>query len=168
MNDLLAARFWPNVERRERGACWPWTGQLMTSGYGVFPIKPGEVDECWHRAAGAHRIAFYLIHGHWPDKALHGCDFKLCCNAENPEHVHDGSLAQNNQEMFARGRARPRGKVPLTNEQQAEICALYLTGTVRQVELAAVYRVSQVRVSQILRANGAARGKQQARNGKSR
>jgi hypothetical protein len=139
----------------------------MTSGYGVFPIRPGEVDERWHTSAGAHRIAFYLVHGHWPENALHGCDFKLCCNAENPEHVHDGTLAQNNQEMTARGRRRtPTGRVPLTEQQQAEICFRYLTEQVRQVDLAIAYGVTQVRVSQVLRANGNARGKQRGPDGR--
>jgi hypothetical protein len=138
----------------------------MTSGYGVFPVRKGEVDDRWHTSAGAHRIAFYLVHGYWPENALHGCDFKLCCNAENPEHVHAGSLAQNNQEMFSRGRARARGKVPLTREQEAEIVRRYIGGGVRQVDLAVEFDRSQVRISQVLRAAGVAPGKRRGAGGR--
>lgn len=123
----------------------------MTSGYGTFNIRKGEVDDRWHNSAGAHRIAFYLVHGCWPENALHGCDFKLCCNAENLEHVHDGSLGVNNQEMFGRGRARPWGKVPLTEGQKTTIRERYAAGGVRQVDLAAEFRRSQRLISLIVR-----------------
>lgn len=147
----IAERFWPQVERRGTDECWPWTGRLMTSGYGVFPVLRGEIDDRGHSVMGAHRMAFYLTSGHLPTAALHGCDFKLCCNAENSEHIHDGTLLLNNQEMFARGRARPRGRVPLTAEQRAELVQRYRPGVTRQVNLAEEFGVSQVRVSQILR-----------------
>jgi hypothetical protein len=166
MTLLLAARFWPNVERRTLDECWPWTGRTMTSGYGVFPVNAGEIDDRPHSSAGAHRVAFYLVHGGWPDKALHGCDYKLCCNAENPEHVHSGTLALNNQEMFARGRARPRGKVPLTDDQKMEIVRRYTAGGVRQVDLAAEFGRSQRCISFVLQAAGAAPGKRQGSQGR--
>jgi len=166
MSMLLAARFWLNVERRTWSECWPWTGRLMTSGYGVFPIRAGEVDDRRHSSAGAHRVAFYLTHGAWPDKALHGCDYKLCCNAENPEHVHSGSLALNNQEMYTRGRARPRGKVPLTAEQKSEIVRRYVAGGVRQVDLAAEFDRSQRLISIVMQAAGVAPGKRKSENGR--
>jgi hypothetical protein len=56
-------------------------------------------------------------------------------------------------------------RVPLTDERQAEIAARYQAGGIRQEDLAGMYGCSQVRVSQVLRAAGAARGAVRDSNG---
>jgi len=115
---------------------------------------------------GAHCVAFALVHGYWPVAALHGCDFKICCNAENPEHVHDGTLALNNQECAERGRAVVWGKPPLTSSQRAEIAARYAAGDARLADLAAEYEISVGRTGAIVQAAGVARGKRRGRGGR--
>lgn len=106
----------------------------------------------------AHRVAFYLVHGHWPEPhGLHGCDNPPCCNAENPEHVHEGTPALNAQEMHQRGRAsHPAGELSvlasLTEVQAAAIRSRCRpVGTESQRAVAAVFGVSQITVSRVVR-----------------
>src|SRR5579864_9509564 len=101
----VETRFWALVDRREPGECWPWTG-AQRKGYGSFKLAIGDLNSEKRRDVYAHRVAFYLIHGHWPvPQGLHGCDNPLCCNALSSEHVHEGAPALNMQEKYARGRA---------------------------------------------------------------
>jgi hypothetical protein len=109
----------------------------------------------------AHRIAFYLVHDHWPrPQGLHGCDNSLCCNAENPEHIHEGTAKQNTAEMFERGRGHlppvrmggDAARSKLSDEQALEVIARYGPGgIISQEALAAEYGVSQVTISFTIR-----------------
>jgi hypothetical protein len=154
-------KFGAKVTRGGYNECWPWTGAVTQrpDGYlqAVFcapDLEPGR------RTFVAPRVAFYLVHNRWPEPyALHGCDNSVCCNAENPEHVHEGTAQQNTAEMFSRNRGSYppvrtgilAGRAKLTDEQAAEILVRYQAGGVRQVDLAAEYGVSQVAVSCIVR-----------------
>lgn len=160
----LPDRFWPKVERRGIEECWPWTGAKVRSRggllYGKFGAREGELGFDRDSTQLAHRVAFYLVHGHWPvPQGLHGCDFTLCCNAENPEHIHEGTAKQNTAEMYARGRNRvPRvrmgieaSRAKLTDAQALEIIARYAVGGVSQDALAAEYGVAQPSIGLIVR-----------------
>jgi len=149
------------VDRRGYDECWPWTGaKALAKGmpdlyYGRF-FWGGERRQF----VLAHRAAFYFVHGHWPEpQALHGCDFGLCCNAENPEHVHEGTAAENTKEMHSRGRGHlppvrvgiEAGRAKLTDDQARALIAVYQAGGVSQESLAALYGVSQASISYIVR-----------------
>jgi DNA-binding transcriptional regulator YiaG len=146
-------RFWALVQRRSPDECWLWTG-AQRKGYGSFKLSAGDLDTEKRRDVYAHRVAFYLTHGRWPEpQGLHGCDNPLCCNAENPAHVHEGTPKINMQEKYERGRAvHPPGeqsaRAVLTNEQAAEIRN---RKGVPQRQLAHEYGVSQITVSRIQR-----------------
>jgi hypothetical protein len=161
----LDVRFWAKVERRGYGECWPWTAGVALSPngglyYGRFGVRAGELGLDRNTTQCAHRVAFYLVHGHWPTpQALHGCDNTLCCNAENPLHIHEGTSAENHREMRERGRWSPppvqtgihAHRAKLTDEQALEIIARYQAGGVSQAALAVEYEVSQNSVSYIVR-----------------
>jgi DNA-binding XRE family transcriptional regulator len=141
-------RFWSKVEVRQAGECWPWQRATDQHGYGNFWVPAGELGLTRGRVIKAHRVAFLLTHGRWPTpNALHGCDEPSCCNAGNPEHVHEGDHSMNMQERFQRGRwmeageANPRAS--LTNDQAAEIRLRYAAGGVLQRELAVEFGVSR-------------------------
>lgn len=111
-------RFWRQVDRRDYDDCWLFTGDARTGskqGYGGFGLNPGELEtEGKRRMRMTHRVAFRLIQGHWPTPfALHGCDTPLCCNALNPEHVHEGTPGQNMMERNDRFR-NPKQYGPAT------------------------------------------------------
>jgi hypothetical protein len=78
--------------------CWPWTLYCEPEwGYGVAGWQGG--------LQKAHRLAFFLTEGHWPEpQCNHHCDNPPCCN---PEHLYEGTQTQNNEDMVSRGRHVP-------------------------------------------------------------
>lgn len=102
----LAERFWPKVDkngpvaphRPELGPCWMWTGGTDKKGYGRISIG--------RRSSGgmvvAHRVAFLLEHGRWPEPcALHHCDNPSCVR---PEHLFEGTKSDNMRDCARKGR----------------------------------------------------------------
>jgi hypothetical protein len=127
--------------------------------YGQFVLSPGQLDAVGYQHVAAHRVAFRLVRGRWPRPCgLHGCDNPPCCNAENPAHIHEGTIPDNNQEMWERGRAagpplrfgEAAGRSRLTDEQAREVFARFRAGGITQTALAAEYDVSQQSVSYIV------------------
>jgi hypothetical protein len=76
----------------ERG-CWNWIGAKISAGYGALRVDGKLVT--------AHRLALFFKLGRWPDKALHSCDNRACCN---PEHLRDGTMADNVADTIQRKR----------------------------------------------------------------
>lgn len=149
----VESRFWALVERRGYDECWPWLG-AKRKGYGTFKLSPGDLGSEKRRDVYAHRVAFFLVHGRWPvPQGLHGCDNPVCCNAENSEHIHEGTPALNMQEKYQRGRAvHPAGeqsaRAVLTD---AQAVAIRTRRGEPQRLLAAEFGVSQITVSRVQR-----------------
>jgi len=88
-------RFWAKVARNEEG-CWTWTASLSTSGYGQ--IRWGE------KTLRAHRVAWFLTFGRWPDGSLlHACDNPICVR---PDHLREGTQRENLLDASRKGRIR--------------------------------------------------------------
>ena len=82
--------------------CVLWTG---------FVCRYGYARTRWKGKDGVlvHRIAYEQAYGEF-DQSLnvcHRCDTPRCCN---PKHLFLGTQKDNLRDMFAKGRARPRGK----------------------------------------------------------
>lgn len=78
--------------------CWPWTGARNDAGYGAFHANGRRVT--------ASRFALELALGRElrPDEwALHGCDNPPCVRVA-PDHVHVGTVVENNAEIGLRNR----------------------------------------------------------------
>lgn len=75
-------------------ACWPWTGALAKSGYGV--MKVGK------RVMTAHRLSL-MLQADLPEglSVLHACDNPCCVN---PLHLRAGTVADNNKDIMDRRR----------------------------------------------------------------
>lgn len=88
------ARFEASFERRGSNQCWPWLKCCDGWNYGTFYFQG--------KNRKAHRVAFYLKHGRWPEpNGLHSCDNPPCCN---PRHVFEGTDADNAADRVAKGR----------------------------------------------------------------
>lgn len=145
--ELTAAeteRFWSYVAKGE--GCWVWTGGRFTFGHGSFWLRKKNLK--------ASRIAFLLAHGRWPNPcALHKCDNPACCN---PDHLFEGTLADNNADAAAKGRARggappwPRnGKTKLDPDRVLAIRKAFALGATKAA-LAREYGIGETAVRQVV------------------
>lgn len=84
-----------------QAGCCLWEGYVQPSGYGRFMLNG--------KAVRSSRFAYAAFRGPIPAGmcVLHSCDTPACVN---PKHLRVGSIAENNAEKEAKGRANhPRG-----------------------------------------------------------
>lgn len=149
-NTPREARYWAKVDRRRDDECWPWTASTNSFGYGTFR---GDGDQL------AHRYAYRIAVGAIPAGMVvcHRCDNPPC---QNPGHLFLGAPADNIADMDVKGRRRSgirRGEANpnarFTDEQVAEMCAMYSAGST-QDEIAERFSTSQQVISKALRTRG--------------
>jgi hypothetical protein len=112
-------RFWRKVDKRGPDECWPWTGALNSSGYGV--IWDG------YERVYAHRLSWRFHGGELRILEIdHLCRNRACVN---PAHMEPTTKAENILRGFeARnpGWVRPSERVPgrtykMSDEQRARM-----------------------------------------------
>jgi hypothetical protein len=157
------ARFWIQVDKS--GECWTWTGGCDDDGYGTFTAK---IEG--RRYLRAHRFSYWLATGTHPLGlwVLHHCDNPPCIR---PDHLFLGTAADNNADMFTKGRQRflsgdeswhrhrpevfKRGddspNTLISDADIAEIRRRWASGQVTQRSLADEYGVSTQHMSKICR-----------------
>lgn len=140
-------RFLSRINQSE--TCWLWTGAPDRFGYGRISLGGRNA-----KALKAHRASWILFRGKIPEElcVCHKCDVKLCVN---PEHLFLGTIADNNHDMFNKGRGNP-GSPPgqqhwnskLTDDEVLEIRKHSIDGTSKKhlaekydVDLSVIYRV---------------------------
>lgn len=129
--------------------CWEWRGARFGSGYGQF--YAGRDGEGMRKNIHAHRFAYEIRHGEIaPDQhVLHRCDNPPCVN---PDHLFAGTRSDNMQDMFSKGRGKPRGKTQLTPDQVTTIrAALKSDPSIRPQVLAHRFGVSASLIAMIRR-----------------
>lgn len=147
---LDAERFWAKVRLDDDG-CWRYEGPYGRGGYGLFhAMGRGKIR--------AHRVAFFLANGRWPRPGMdicHRCDNPPCVR---PDHLWEGTRAENNADMRAKGRhhgvkspvgeAHPLAKI--TWPEAAAIRAAHDSGESLH-SIARRYPISRQRIREIVR-----------------
>ena len=110
----VAERLWDRVAVvNDDTSCWLWQGATAGKGYGVMAV--GSKTDGTHRMAYVHRIALELQLGRSLGEgmnSLHKCDNPPCVrNDGERSHLFEGTTADNIHDMFAKGRAKPGGRV---------------------------------------------------------
>lgn len=117
-------RFWAKVDKG--GECWEWLGAKQSRGYGVLYVDG--------KNQLAHRVSLYIASGVWPiGHVRHSCDNPGCVN---PEHLTDGTRADNMREMAVKNRC---ARTKLTPDEVREI----RTSTLSLRKAAAKYGVDK-------------------------
>lgn len=123
-------------------ACWPWTGEKTSKGYGRVRGWPGVKA----LSTGAHRVAYDLAH---PKRRLgtrqarHTCDNPPCCN---PKHLVAGTNLDNRRDSVRRGRAS--APIKIKSDDLATLRRLYGEG-VLPAELARRFKISREQVRRL-------------------
>lgn len=148
----LDEKFWAKVDIRGDDECWEWLGAVTSEGYGK--VKRRKING--NSGIPAHRYAYYLKHGKFPDNmCCHHCDNPRCVN---PSHLYDGTAKENSRDCMERGRStvvkllgkkgedNPRSK--LTESTVREILQLFKEG-LNNKQIAARYGVTHSNISAI-------------------
>ena len=124
------------THRPELGPCHIWTG-AKRDGYGTINIAG--------KAELAHRVAFKLAEGRWPNPcALHHCDTRACVRRT---HLFEGTKAENTADMVDKRRGTPR---ILTDKQVAAVVKRKALGE-SQASIARSLGVSESLISLTIR-----------------
>ena len=139
----MLERFWSKVNIGGPHECWEWTSTKLPKGYGRFWISG--------KQRYAHRLSWQFAYGDIPDgvDVCHSCDNPGCVN---PRHLFIGTRADNMQDAVNKGRVHlgeADGNSKLTREDVLEIRKLLAEGKRTQLDIGAVFGVSQMTVSSI-------------------
>lgn len=138
--------------------CILWTGPKSTSGYGILNCQ----KELGILFVGAHRLAWKLEHGEFPDEldVLHDCDqfydvkditYRSCVN---PAHLFLGTHQDNMADKVAKDRqvkGEECGLSKLTEAKVRSIRRLYATGRYTMKQIGDVHKTVFTNVWHIVR-----------------
>ncbi len=132
-NDTLLApdffeKHYAKIDFAGPSECWLWNAYRNRCGYGRVRVQ--------NKMCSAHREAYEASNGRDSAAGLvvrHKCDVRACVN---PAHLEIGTVADNNRDMFARGRrvfirlnGETNGSAKLTEADVLAIRAAHVRGS---------------------------------------
>ena len=149
MSEDVRAAFWRLISHMEvdENGCWLSTYNLDDLGY----ARPGNILG----ETRAHRVSYAVFKGPISDgmNVNHSCDVRHCFN---PEHLSEGTQAENVRDMMLRGRwvsgdnsGEKNGQSKLNWFAVKEIRNLYGTGRT-QASIADQFGVSRMCVNRVV------------------
>lgn len=155
--EAMADRFWRQVGEPDVNGCRHWLGaRHHATNYGVFKVGVGYQVQ-------AHAWDWKLsFHGPLPAEYMvfcHRCDvhyrpgsheYRPCCE---PSHIFPGTPRDNIADAMQKGRMARGDRCATSKILEAELPVIreLLVGGVRQVDIAAMYKVGQACISRIKR-----------------
>lgn len=141
-NHTLRQLFLARVEITD--GCWFWRGSLTVHGYGRLQYM--------NKSLRAHRVAYELFIGPIDEgmEICHHCDNGVCVR---PDHLFQGTIADNLHDMVGKGRSlmgERNTKAKVSDQDVIEIRQRYAKGNVTQQELADLFGLKQITVSNIV------------------
>lgn len=136
--------FWERVDIPHGGfGCWNWIGAKTSAGYGNTRFDYSNMS--------AHRVMWIKVYGHIEPGLFvcHHCDNPSCVN---PDHLFLGTCQDNTDDMKRKGRQNIGVRNPSARVNENDVRAirsLLRTGSWKQREIATVYGLNQVTVSEI-------------------
>lgn len=156
-------RFLFGASQGDNSECWPWSGLLNGSGYGVCYIGAPHLKGRKTMPVLATRLSWVLANRKDIPEGLmvcHHCDNPQCIN---PHHLYAGTAKDNVHDAISRGRLRPydiahcpkargeaSGKSKLTEAQARETKTRYAAGGVLMKDLAAEFGVSKSTIAGVI------------------
>lgn len=140
-------RFFDNISIDDKSGCWIWTGCLRGQ-YGIFTYN-GLRD-------GAHRHSYRHFYGEFDNNLLvrHKCPGGHNTFCVNPNHLELGTDQDNSNDTVEAGRSRKGEASPLaklTQDSADEIRELYKTGKYTYNQLAELFGVKCITISEVMR-----------------
>lgn len=138
-----AEKFYSNVDRSPglgpNGDCHEWRGTPRSDGYGTTGL-------IGNKQMLAHRAAYLLAYGVEPAQlGRHSCDNRRCVR---PDHIINGTHADNARDMVERGRSLRGSRQPgsILNEQGARQVKTLIAGGVPNSEVARILDITPAMV----------------------
>jgi hypothetical protein len=142
----LLIRFLTRIQVGEPGACWEWQGAKLKAGYGV--LQRGRRSD---GLITTHRLMWELFNGEPPTLDIcHHCDNPGCCN---PDHLFEGTHADNFRDAAKKGRMRhgeDHRSAKLTERDVRSIRKRHSLGKVNYRELGLEYGVARETIGSVL------------------
>jgi len=150
ITQVVAARFWSHVHKREAGECWLWSGGQIKR-YGQTKVDG--------KSIGAHRLSWIIANNADIPVGIcvcHSCDVTACVN---PAHLFLGTTQENTKDRDIKGRHRvvfgdKHYAAKLTTNDVVKIKALFAKGGISRRKIAKQYGVAHTVINHVI--NGSA------------